>query len=548
MSTVKLTKESHVDTAKYRIKHADANKVLGPDIHFPIDKEKPAMTSSSEVAIIGAGFGGVTASLACQQQMKTDDFTVFEKHYNWGGTWWANTYPGCASDIPALWYSIFSELNKNWSDLRPPQYEMEEYILAVVKKHNLDKHVRFGTAVSELVWNDREGVWILHASNLKTGQIFEHRAKIVLSCQGGLVQPFQLNVSGLHDKFQGTYMHSALWDHSVDFKNKSVIVVGNGCSAAQVIPALMSDLDVKSVTQVLKSKHWIVPPHPKIAYTLYKALSRTRIGLIFVRWAIAVVAEMKYPLYQGNGLLARLMRWFFTRQSKKYIMLAPNKYHDLLMPDYKIGCKRLIYDYKYIPSMSNPKFDLHGSTIKEVLEKEVVLQDGTRLEADIIVACTGYDVPKSYYGSYNIVGRNGIRPQELWKKEGVTAYKTSMLRDCPNFFFIAGPNSATGHSSVVLAIENCCTFASRVARPVLEGKVKSVEVKRSAYYEWLQTTQERLKKSVFGTKFGGCVSWYSNDEGNATAYPYSQVHYWISSRWFGTKDFNYEPIELKKDV
>lgn len=230
-------------------------------------------------------------------------------------------------------------------------------------------------------------------------------------------------------------------------------------------------------------------------------------------------------MYQGSGLFARLVRWVVTRESRKYIMLAPKKYHDLLMPDYKIGCKRLIYDYKYIPSLSSPKFDLHGSPIKEVLEKEVILQDGTRLEADIIVACTGYDVSKSFYGSYTVVGQNGILPQELWKKEGVSAYKTSMIRDCPNMFFIAGPNSATGHFSVVSAIENCCAFASRVSRPVLDGKAKSVIVKRSAYYDWFQNTQLQLQKAVFGTKFGGCVSWYTEGGINATAYPYSQLYY-----------------------
>lgn len=549
MSTVKLAKASHLDAEKYRIKHEDAMRVLGPDAYLPIDKEKPVISSESKLALIGAGFGGLAASLACKQQMKTDDFVVFDKHYQWGGTWWANVYPGCASDIPALWYSIFSELNKNWSDLRPPQYEMEEYILEVVKKHDLNKHARFGTAVFKTEWLEDEGKWLIHASNVKTGQRFEHKASIILSCQGGLVYPIQLKAPGLDDKFKGKYMHSALWDWGVDFKDKKVVVVGNGCSAAQVIPALMDQLEVKLVTQVFRSKHWIMPPIPNIAYTMYKKLSGTRAGLVFVRWFIAFVAELKYPLYQGNSLLSRVVRWWITRESRKYIKTAPAKYHDLLMPDYKIGCKRLIYDYKYIPSLQNPKFDLRGSPIKEVLEHEVILQDGTRLEADIIVACTGYNVPTTFYKSYTSIGKNGIGIQDLWKKEGVTAYKTSMVRDAPNFFFIAGPNSATGHFSVVSAIENCCAFASRVAKPVLEGKAKSVSVKRSAYYEWFQDTQARLSRSVFGSKFGGCVSWYAESGVNATAYPRSQIHYWISSRWFLRKDLDYEPVdELKKTI
>lgn len=551
MSTVTLARESHKDAFKFRVKHEDAMRILGPDAHLTVNKDSPVITSRSEVAIIGAGFGGVAASLACKQQMKTDDFVVFEKHYNWGGTWWASSYPGCASDIPALWYSIFSELNSNWSDLRPPQYEIEEYILTVVKKHNLDKHARFGNAVNALTWNEDEGLWVIQVADVKTGQRYEHKSKIVLSCQGGLVYPVQLKAPGLHDKFKGEYMHSALWNHNVDFKNKKVVVVGNGCSAAQVIPALMDQLDVALVTQVFRSKHWIMPPIPDYVYSLYKALSGTRLGLIFVRYVLASVAESRYPLYQGNGLRARIVRWYITREARNYILLAPEKYHDLLMPDYKIGCKRLIYDYKYIPSLTNPKFDLKGSAIKEIREKEVILTDGTVLEADIIVACTGYNVPTTFYKSYQTIGRHGIDIQAMWKKEGVTAYKTSMVRDCPNFFLIAGPNSASGHYSVVSAIENCCAFASRVARPVLEGKAKCVSVTRSAYYEWLLSTQKRLSQAVFGTKFGGCVSWYTEDGINSTAYPYSQWYYWLSSRIFLKKDFEYEPYansELKKTV
>lgn len=549
MSTVKLARDSHVNADKYRIKHEDAMRVLGPDAYLPIDKEEPVITSESTVAMIGAGFGGLAASLACKQQLKTDDFVVFDKHYQWGGTWWANVYPGCASDIPALWYLIFSELNKNWSDLRPPQYEMEEYILEVVKKHKLDDHARFGTAVYKTEWLDSEGKWLIHATNVKSGQRYEHKLKIILSCQGGLVYPVQLKVAGLEDKFQGSYMHSALWDWNVDFKGKKVIVVGNGCSAAQVIPALMEQLDAKLVTQVFRLKHWIMPPIPHIAYVLYKKLSGTRAGLIFIRWLIAFIAEMRYPLYQGNSWLSRFVRWIITRESRKYIQTAPKKYHDLLIPDYKIGCKRLIYDYKYIPSLKNPKFDLKGLPIKQVLEKEVILEDGTRLEADIIVACTGYNVPTTFFKSYESIGKHGIDVQDLWKKEGVTAYKTLMVRDAPNFFFIAGPNSATGHFSVVSAIENCCAFVSRVVKPVLNGEKKSVYVKRSAYYQWLQNTQERLSRSVFGSKFGGCVSWYADSGVNATAYPYSQLHYWVTSRWFLKKDLVYEDFgELKKTV
>lgn len=134
MSILHNPRHSHEDPNLYRAKYEDTIEVLGPNVEFYQDTTKPVEHTSSKVGIIGAGFGGITASLMCKRKWKTEDFMIFDKHQEFGGTWWANTYPGCASDIPALWYSIFCELNDNWSTLRPPQYEMEEYILNVVKK------------------------------------------------------------------------------------------------------------------------------------------------------------------------------------------------------------------------------------------------------------------------------------------------------------------------------------------------------------------------------------------------------------------------------
>ncbi|KAM3125251.1 hypothetical protein CJJ07_004536 [Candidozyma auris] len=547
MSILHNPRHSHEDPNLYRAKYEDTIEVLGPNVEFYQDTTKPVEHTSSKVGIIGAGFGGITASLMCKRKWKTDDFMIFDKHQEFGGTWWANTYPGCASDIPALWYSIFCELNDNWSTLRPPQYEMEEYILNVVKKYDLRSHARLGVVVHEAIWNEESGTWLLKGSHIKTGQMFEHTCQILLSCSGGLVYPNQLKAPGL-ENFKGKYMHSALWDHSVPIKGKRIVVVGNGSSAAQVVPALVDDCDAAHVTQVFRSKHWISPPPPYFVHLLYHYLRRTRIGLIFVRWFIALAAEMRYPLFQGDGLFAKLLRSLNQWQCKKYVRKYAPEYYDKIIPDFKLGCKRLIFDYKYIPSLRNPKIELNDSGIDHITADTVYFKDGTKTKADVIVACTGYSVPKAFFNGVKLIGRKGINIQEMWKHEGVSAYKTHMVRDAPNFFFFAGPNSATGHSSVVSAIENAAAWVGKVARPIVEGKSKAVSVSRSAYYKWYEITQNQLSKAVFGTPFGGCHSWYTTDDYNPTTYPFSQVHYFIKSRIFGTKDLTYEPVDDKKNV
>ncbi len=89
----------------------------------------------------------------------------------------------------------------------------------------------------------------------------------------------------------------------------------------------------------------------------------------------------------------------------------------------------------------------------------------------------------------------------------------------PNFFTIFGPNTTTGHSSVILASENMIKLSLKFIGPILNGDVALAEIKKEAEVEWAKDTQNALKKRVWST--GGCRSWYQTKEGwNSTVYPY----------------------------
>lgn len=522
MSLLNIPRVSVNDPDKYRVEYEDIKTAFTKG---EANYDLPIIKTKSKISIIGGGFGGISVALSCLKKLKEEDFVVFEKHKEFGGTWWANTYPGCASDIPAVWYSFFEEMNSNWSTFRPPQYEMEEYILGVIEKYNIRRNARFHTDIDEARYNDDEGTWTVKGRDVETGQRIEHTSQILVSARGGLVYPNQLNTPGL-EKFEGVYMHSAQWNHDVSFKGKKVVVVGNGCSATQVIPALLQEYEPESIVQVVRSKHYIMPPFPSIVQYLYRLFSLTRFTLVFYRFLIASMAEARYPLFKGNGLIARFVRWINTRQSVNYMKKAcPKQYQDLVIPEFKIGCKRMIYDKYYLPSLHDPRIDVTDDQIVRIEGNNVILKSGKRIEADIIVACTGYDL-RAGFMNCQFFGKNNTNIDELWEKEGVTAYETIMVRDCPNFFLIGGPNSATGHSSVVLAIENGCKYFEILASKILAKKYKTIEVKTKSYYEWFSTIQAELSRAVFGTKFGGCVSWYAEGGVNFTAYPYSQITYW----------------------
>ena len=58
-----------------------------------------------DVAIVGSGFSGLGMAIRMKQDGH-DDFVVLERDDEVGGTWWANTYPGCACDVPSHLYSF----------------------------------------------------------------------------------------------------------------------------------------------------------------------------------------------------------------------------------------------------------------------------------------------------------------------------------------------------------------------------------------------------------------------------------------------------------
>lgn len=543
MSTVANPRHSHKRPNDFRIKHEDAQAVLGPDAAVPVDDAQKPVVLQSKIAMIGGGVSGITAAMTFLKKGE-DDFAIFEKHDQFGGTWYANTYPGCACDIPAVWYSFSNELNSTWSEVQPPQYELEEYILKVVEKHGIRKRAFLGTSVTALRYDDDTSKWTIEARDVKTGRKRIHTAQVVLSGQGFLVQPRQLLAPGL-DGFKGAYMHSAVWDHSVDFQGKDVIVVGNGCSANQCVPVLLKEYGVKSLTQVARLKHYIMPPIHGILHRAYVFFAATRIGMLFVRFFTAMWAEMRYPLFKNLGILTTIIAFFNYHTSVRYVKRAcPPQYLDKVIPDFHIGCKRLIFDHGYLPALHDKRMELTDSVIDQVEANAVVLKNGKRLPADIIVACTGYDIVKSYQG-FDIIGKNNTDIQALWKKEGISAYETVMVRDCPNLFLIGGPNATTGHASMIMAIENACNYAAKVAKPILRGRALSVCVQTDRYYRWFETAQAELKKSVFGTPLGGCASWYTQGGVNSTTYPYSQITYWwrmLHPRW---RDLEYEKVKKR---
>lgn len=163
---------------------------------------------------------------------------------------------GC--DVPTHLYSFSFNLNPNWSKELCDQAEilecehklrtlsllvltMNQDVEATVDKFKLRPHMHFGVACLGARWLQEKSKWEVHLHDLQTGVRYKREAAIFVSAVGGISEPRDVKFHGM-DKFKGAMFHTAHWDHSFDYTGKRMAVIGNGCSAAQVVPSVVNEV------------------------------------------------------------------------------------------------------------------------------------------------------------------------------------------------------------------------------------------------------------------------------------------------------------------
>ncbi|KAH7146728.1 hypothetical protein B0J13DRAFT_664295 [Dactylonectria estremocensis] len=513
------------------------------------------------VIIIGGGFGGIAMACQLKRKLGCTDFCLLERQSGIGGTWWINTYPGIACDIPSPFYSLCFSQKPDWSTFYAPGKEIRQYLEKVVHNFELGDQLYLDTEVCSCKWNAKLSLWEVTTRQLLPGlgdlsaaernliletegpsSVFLNETtwtcRLLVSAVGGLVEPapWPANVAG-KDKFQGKVIHSARWDSNTDFRGKNVVVVGTGCSAAQLVPRLLdSDYGASHVTQLMREPPWVLPRvTPPLGDHFYEKWSPLLCSYIpaymrAFRAVVALVTELDFQLFGASRSSERKRHQLEQKLLQHMRKTVPSKYHDILTPKYPIGCKRRIYDTAWFPCLCDSRIELTTLAMESVNENSITLRPGPkthptekslearRVPADIIVLANGFAVSR-WFHPLEVVGSEGTTLEgEFEERGGPQLYRGTALDRFPNLFLLFGPNSFTGHSSVVLGLENQVDHAIKLMRPVLTGEAKTVEVKRSAVVNYNEEVQSDLGKMVWNN--GGCSNWYVDSKGrNSMSYP-----------------------------
>jgi cation diffusion facilitator CzcD-associated flavoprotein CzcO len=477
-----------------------------------------------DVMIVGAGFGGVGAAIRLQQD-GIHNIRVFEKAAGIGGTWWYNTYPGAACDIPSHLYCYSFEPNPNWSRKYSPQAEIRDYIEHCANKYGVRKHIQLNTTVQALRFDEQRKLWLADLDGDKT--VAAHH---VILATGGLHIPAYPDLPGMSD-FTGPSMHSARWDHSVDFSGKRVAVIGSAASAIQLIPELAKTVAQLDVYQ--RTPNYVMPRNDRD----FTASEKAR----FARWPWWNRLYRKFIFLRGEILVFPIVktrersRWrervqAFARRHIRSSVHDTNK-REAMIPQFPLGCKRMLIADNFYEAMDRANVQLVTAGIQRIEQDAVITADGKNHATDIIVYATGFDL-ENYYRQTEVTGPGGVKLSDLWA-DIPRAYKGGFVPGLPNFYLTTGPNTGVGSTSVVYMIEAQLNLILQAIKAA--GSEGTIQVKEKAHQRYNSEIREALQHTVWA---GDCMSWYKREDGEiASLYPYNARTFLKDHRELDLEDF-----------
>jgi cation diffusion facilitator CzcD-associated flavoprotein CzcO len=450
------------------------------------------------VAVVGGGFGGVGA-VVMLHRAGYDDVTVFERGERVGGVWHHNTYPGAACDVPSHLYEFSFEPNPRWSRRYAPQAEIQAYLEDVARRHGVLDRIRTGTEVTSASWDEERSRWVLETS------AGTHEADVLVTACGQLSVPSVPPIPGL-DGFEGPKFHTAQWDHAVDLAGKRVAMVGTGCSAIQVTPAIQPIVEKVDVYQ--RSPGWTIP---KMDFEYSERAKR-----LFERFPVlqrldraAVFAFMEAG---AAGMTNR--RWLlgpFRAAGRRQISkaIADPQLRAKVTPSDEIGCKRIMLTDEWYPTLTRPNVELVTDRIAEVTANAIRTEDGTERPTDVLVLATGFKT-HGFVAPMAITGAEGRTLAQEWAQVP-RAYLGMSVPGFPNMFLLYGPNTNGGTGSVVYTIEAGIRHVISALGELERARARRIELRR----ETAEAFDRELRAALAGTVWHtGCTSWYVDSNGN----------------------------------
>ncbi|MEZ5509734.1 MAG: NAD(P)/FAD-dependent oxidoreductase [Gammaproteobacteria bacterium] len=463
--------------------------------------------AGKRIAIIGAGLGGLVAAIKLQQAGHTD-IQLFDRNDKVGGTWAENQYPGSQCDVPILLYQLSFAPSFTWSRLFATAPEIQRYCEEITDRYRLRDRIHLSEPVTSARWNDSSRTWTVQTSK---GRLLE--VDVVIGALGQLNRPQWPDING-RESFAGESMHSARWNHNVDFTGKRVAVIGSAASAVQIVPALAKTVAQLSVFQ--RSPNWLLPRNDRPVPPEEMMLMATDMAK-----ALELSDMMRrYIFDNADHFFWQAFQWTpagraaFTRISLNHLeaQVEDPALRQQLTPNYPIGCKRVLFCDDYYPALQKPNVDLVTTAIDRIVPGGIVTADGRQHDVDIIVYATGFETTE-WKWSVDIIGSDGRHLNQAWA-DAPEAYLGIGVAGFPNLFVMYGPNTNLGHNSITFMLECQGDYIVKALAALDTAGARAMAPNQAAQDAFNARLQEQLNLTAWADPSAG--NWYRNARGRIT--------------------------------
>jgi 4-hydroxyacetophenone monooxygenase len=490
--------------------------------------------SEHEVLVIGGGMSGVLAAIRLQEA--GIPFVVIEKNASVGGTWFENRYPGARVDVSNHLYCYSFEPSHHWTEYFARQPELQKYFEDVVDHHQLHRHFRLNTEVTRAQYDEDEKVWRVDTVD-GSGNRETHVVNSVISAVGQLNRPKLPEVPGV-ESFGGQWCHSAQWDENIDCRGKKVVVVGAGASAFQIVPTIAPDVGELTVFQRVAPWMFENPLyHDKVPEGMKWCLQNlpfyTRWFRFLIFWPACdgaydiIKVDPDWPHQKRSVCEAHD---FVYQMFSDYIRGQVGDDEELLarvLPDYPPMGRRTLQDNgSWLSALKRDNVRLEKQGISAVTPEGVLAEDGSLVEADIIVYATGFQVDK-FMWPMEIRGQGGKLLSETWALEP-SAYLGVTVAGFPNFYCMFGPGTNLAFGGSLIFNGECqARYIMECIKALLQSDARALVCREQTQADY----QRRFRETHAGLiwEHPEVHSYYQNTEGKVTLlWPWRIIDMW---RW-----------------